>query len=66
MSRFGVLARWPLRGRLPVVLVAVVTLVSPLAAVLPAQAVATVTTPGGFTSLSPSRLLDTSAGVGAG
>jgi hypothetical protein len=69
VGRLGILTRRKLhagllRGRLLVALVAVVAMVLPLTAVSPAQAVATVT-PGGFTSLTPSRVLDTRTGVGA-
>jgi hypothetical protein len=62
VGRFAVLAGE--RGRLPLALAAVLSMVLSLAVVTPAPA-ATVTTPGGFTSVAPSRLLDTRNGTGA-
>ena len=63
MARFGVPAGLPMRARLSVVFVAVLAMVLSLTVVVPAQAA--VTTPGGFTSLTASRLLDTRTGLGA-
>lgn len=63
MGRFGVSTRLPMRAQLSLVFAASLAMVVPLSAMSPAQAA--VTTPGGFTSLAPYRLLDTRTGVGA-
>jgi hypothetical protein len=60
VGRFGILAGW--RRRLPLVLAVLLGMGSPLAIWSSAQAA--VTTPGGYTSLAPSRLLDTRVPVG--
>ena len=61
MGRFGILAGW--RRRLPLVLVALLGIGTPLAGLASAQAA--VTTAGGLTSVAPFRLLDTRLGLGA-
>src|SRR5665648_515727 len=53
------------RFRTVVALLSSWVVVGVLASLAPVSASAAVSTPGGFTSLSPSRLLDTRAGVGA-
>jgi hypothetical protein len=63
MARFGVPAYVPMRAQLSVVFAAVLAMVLSLTVVVPAQAA--VSTQGGFTSLTASRVLDTRTGLGA-